>query len=120
MHIIFDQEQVNNLVEKYTILELDTFKILPQDIRRTAYAVIETVPLTEMPKIESLKNLHKNLMENYRRRDWNFCEQAIEQLTGAWAGELDSFYSEIQSRISNYKENDPGEAWDYTITRLQQ
>lgn len=117
MYIIFGTEQAQTLRENYTVLELDTFRFLPTNQEQTAYAVIENIPLTDMPMVAGQKDMHSKLMENYRRRDWNYCEQAIEGLTGAWNNELDSFYAELQNRINNYKENDPGEHWDYAIEK---
>jgi hypothetical protein len=119
MHIIFGDNQTAVLKDKYTLLELDTFKFLSDGETAIAYAVVESIPIEDLPKLSFQTDLHKNLIENYRGRDWNFCEQAIEQLIGAFGGEIDTFYVELQNRINNYKENDPGDAWDYTITRLQ-
>ena len=118
MHIIFGNEQAKELEEKYTVLELDTFKFLPAGITAKAYAVVETIPIDALPNLSFQKDLHHNLMENYRQRDWNFCEQAIENLIGKFGGELDSFYTELQSRINNYKDNDPGQDWDPAIEKI--
>ena len=118
MHIIFGNEQVKDLEEKYTVLELDTFRFMPAGTIAKAYAVVEIIPLDDLPLLSKQKDLHHNLMENYRRRDWNFCEQAIENLAGKFGGELDSFYAELQSRINNYKDNDPGQNWDYAIEKV--
>lgn len=117
MHIIFGDDQAQVLNDKYTVLELDSFKFLPNNIIQKAYAVVESIPLEDLPKLSFQKDLHRTLLENYRKRDWNFCEQAIENLVGCFGKELDTFYVELQSRIANYKENDPGEDWDYTIKR---
>jgi hypothetical protein len=118
MHIIFGNEQARELEEKYTILELDTFKFMPAGTTAKAYAVVETIPLDDLPLLSLQKDLHHNLMEKYRRRDWNFCSQAIENLVGNFGGELDTFYVELQSRINNYKDNDPGENWNYMLDRV--
>jgi len=120
MHIIFGDEQATALKEKYTVLELDTFKFLPDGETAIAYAVVETIPIEDLPKLSFQTDLHKNLMENYRQRDWNFCEQAIENLLGCFGKELDTFYADLSSRISNYKENDPGETWDYALRKIRQ
>lgn len=117
MHIIFGDTQAQALGEKYTVLELDTFKFEPSGILAKAYAVIETIPIEDLPKLSFHTDLHTNLIENYSKRDWNFCDQAIENLVGCFGGELDTFYAELQSRINNYKENDPGDTWDYVIAR---
>ena len=118
MHIIFGQDQADIVRENHTVLELDTFRFLPQVVVQTAYTVVEIIPIEDLPKLSFQKELHHNLMENYRKGDWNFCEQAIEQLIGAFGGEVDTFYADLQTRINNYKENDPGEYWNPVIDRI--
>ena len=117
MHIIFGDDQAHALSEKYTVVELDTIKFMPSGTMATAYAVIETVPIDDLPTLEFQKDLHKNFIENYRKKNWSFCEQAIENLLGSFGKELDSFYAAIQERVNNYKDNDPGDDWDYAITK---
>jgi hypothetical protein len=117
MHIILDATQVELYSEKYTVLELDTFRIVdgPSDV--TAYCVVESIPITEMNQIDSFRNLHNNLMSNYRKKDWNYCEQAIDHLVGKWNGELDSFYIDLLQRINKFKEQDPGDMWDGVLLK---
>ena len=117
MHIIFGEDQVEAMREKYVVLELDTIRIGPSGPEIAAYAVVENVAIPDLPMVAGWTKLHNNLITYYRKRDWNFCEQVIENLTGTFAGELDSFYAELQSRINNYKENDPGESWDWVIEK---
>jgi len=117
MNIIFGKQAADEIAQKYTVLELDTIKFVPSNSLTTAYAVVENVPIQDLPKLSFQKDLHQDLMENYRKGDWNFCGQAIENLVGCFNGELDSFYAELQSRINNYKDNDPGDTWDSAIER---
>lgn len=117
MHIIMGDENAKLFQEKYTVLKLDTLKIQPEGHLITAFAVIEQIPIQEMPKIESMRNLHENLLINYHKKDWNYCSQALEHLMGFWSGELDSFYTNLLERINKYKEQDPGEDWDGTIEK---
>ena len=117
MHIIMGDENAVLFQEKYTVLKLDTLKLYPEEHLITAYAVIEQIPIQEMPKVESMRNLHENLLINYLKKDWNYCTQAIEYLTGFWNGELDTFYADLQQRINKYSEQDPGEDWDGTIEK---
>ena len=118
MNIIFGKEQADTLADKHTVLELDTFRFVPGNVVSTAYAVIEHIAIPDMPKLEQNRGLHGDLMENYRKAYWNFCEQAIEQLIGCWSSELDTFYSELQSRINAIKEKDSDEPWNPIIDKL--
>jgi hypothetical protein len=117
MHIIFGEEQVTALRDKYTILELDTIRFGQGGPEVPAFAVIENIGIQDLPLVESHCNMHNNLLLEYRKRNWNYCEQAIEQLVNTWGGELDSFYEELLSRVTKYKENDPGENWDWVIEK---
>jgi hypothetical protein len=117
MNIIFDKSHLEELQNKYTVLELDTIRSESTGQQRTAYCVVENVPILEMAQVESLKSLHANLMDNYRKQNWNYCEQAIEHLMGKWNGELDSFYTDLLGRIASYKETAPDLDWDSVILR---
>jgi hypothetical protein len=115
MHIIFKSTQPE-IEKKYTVLDLDTFRF-PDGSERTACCVIENIPITELPATENLKKMHGALIENYAQRNWEFCEDAIEQLMGRWGGVMDSFYTELTVRIENFKLQDPGQDWTPIIVR---
>ena len=117
MNIIFGKENLPAVAGKYTILELDTIRILPVDQLVTAYCLVDAIPILNMPKAESMKNLHENLLINYRKRDWNFCTQALEHLIGYWGADMDSYYTTLSERIAKYMEQDPGESFDGIIEK---
>jgi hypothetical protein len=120
MNIIFGTEMANQAKERYTVLELDTFNLMPTDEVVTAYCLVETIPIEEMPAIESLKDLHSNLMIEYRKRNWHYCEDAIAHLTRKWGGEVDTFYTELYQRIQNLKQTDLAKDWNGIIEKTAQ
>jgi len=109
MNIIFGREQAEAMQSKYTILELDTFKAGDQTV--TAFCAVDIVPIMEMPKIESMKQLHENLLIEYRKKNWNYCEQALEHLMGCWNHEVDTFYDTLKTRIDEYKNQTLEDNW---------
>lgn len=117
MHIILTEENAKLMEEKYIVLELDLIKVAPNKDSVPAFCIIsfEDVSVDDLPHLEKFKKLHNKLIENYRKRNWEFCEQALEHLPGRWKGTVDSFYNEISQRIAKYKEQDPGEDWDCSI-----
>jgi len=117
MNIIFGLKSVEIFEERYTVLELDTFLLQPTNEVVTAYCLVETIPIQEMPAVVSLKELHSNLMAEYRKRNWRYCEDAIAHLTGKWRGELDSFYGELHQRITKLKQTDLSEEWTGQIEK---
>ena len=117
MNIIFGIESVTPFEERYTVLELDTFVLHPTIEVVTAYCLVETIPLEEMPALTKMKELHCNLMKEYRNQNWNFCELAIADLTSKWGGEIDSFYTELYQRIQGLKQENLPDDWTGRLDR---
>ena len=101
MHIILGKENIESMSmdQKFTVLELDTVKLPPDGKLIQAFCVIENLPIMSMPRVEQMKVLHQNFLENFRKQDWNYCEQALEHLIGFWGSEMDSFYHSVKTRI---------------------
>lgn len=115
MNIIFGKERAEPLMDSFTVLELDTIRLGTENI--VAYCVVDNIPITDMPRLESMKNLHANLLVEYRKKNWNYCVQALEHLMNFWNHELDSFYQNLLGRIREYMENDPGQQWTGVIEK---
>lgn len=116
MNIIFGTSEAQKLSDKYIVLELDTIRIRDGN-PITVYCLVENMPLDELPKAEKFKELHTDLLENYRKRNWNFCIQAIDHLIGFWGGQVDSFYEILSARLNEYKENEPDESWSPIVLK---
>lgn len=116
MYIVFG-EYAKLIPSGYTLLELDTFKIMPEQRLVPSWCVIEKVSLEDFPTLESRMKIHSDLMTQYRLRNWDFCLRAIEVLMGSWNKELDSFYIEMSRRISELTLSPPAEEWDGTVLK---
>lgn len=117
MNIILGKENFDELNDKYTVLELDTLLFSGSPAPVTAYCLVEKVGLEEFVTLDRFRELHNNMMRNYRLKNWKYCEDALEHLMGKWRGELNSFYDDLAKRIRDYKENDPGESWTGVIEK---
>jgi hypothetical protein len=116
MNIIFG-DQLNSINDNYTVLELDTFR-LANGTASVAYCLVEKIPLTDFDKLEAYKKVHNDLLENYRLRNWTYCEHAIEGLMGKWNGELDTFYTDLLVRVQTCKQNEPSPEWDGSRVKI--
>lgn len=116
MHIIFG-DSVAQLPDSYTILELDTFRVLSTNELATAYCVIETIPLAEFPLADAHKKIHADLIQAYKNRHWAYCEQAIDGLMGKWNGDLNTFYTDLLQRVVELKTKELPIDWDGVIDR---
>lgn len=117
MNIIFGREQAAKLNEKYTVLELDTIRIGYSGPELTAFCVVESISISKMPKVNEMKELHQNLLIEYRKQNWNFCEQALEHLVGFWGEDVDTFYANLLDRIKEYKNQELDSSWDGVIEK---
>ena len=113
MNIIFGSA-ADAIAQHYTVLELDTIEVSPEQQVKT-FCVVEQLPLTEFAQLESNKKIHADLIDQYRKQNWDFCSQAIDSLKGKFNGEVDSFYQELLTRIHVYRANPPGKDWNWAI-----
>ena len=116
MNIIIGTQDAEKMSEKYTVLPLENlkWKSHPEIPITTAYCLIETIPIPEMPKIKEQVDLHIKFYENYQKGDFNFCTNALEHLKGKWGNQLDSFYDILSDRIGKYKDTDLSN-WDPVV-----
>jgi hypothetical protein len=117
MHIIFGKDEALQLENKYTVLELDLIQFGQDGPVAPAYCVVENISILDLPRVESMRALHENLIANYRVRDWKYCLDAMEHLQGFWGGELDSFYQNLRDRIQPFLDNPPSESWSPVIQK---
>lgn len=117
MNIIFGGDLVDEIASKYTVLELDTIRMLPSGSENTAYCVVEKIPLSEISRLPELKQLHHDMMYQYKTGDWSRCELSLKSLLHCWGTELDSFYQIMLKRVQDLQANDPGSDWDPVIEK---
>jgi hypothetical protein len=117
MHIIFGKDEARALQDKYTVLELDTFRFEHNDLTVPAYCIIENIGIGDLPDLERMKNLHAELIKNYKIKNWEFCLQALEHLSGKWGGEVDSFYADIGTRVNTHIQHPPAAEWNPNILK---
>jgi hypothetical protein len=117
MYIITGDDNIKELREKYIVLELDTFNV--NDVSVPTYCVVDStcVGLADIGTLNSHKQLHENLIKNYKIGNWNFCDDAITHLYGKFNGELDSFYDAFKERVSTYKKCDLPNDWTGVISK---
>lgn len=117
MHIVFD-DAVAELGDKFMLLELDTFRDPRNGTAKTAWCVVENIPLEEMCVADNLRRAHQDLMQSYRDQRWEQCENAIGGLMGRWNCELDSFYEIMAQRIESLRTEILPQDWDGSVPRL--
>ena len=115
MHIIFGKDNAIELANKYTVLELDLIQFGQDGPTVPAYCIIENMSILDLPRVDSMKQLHENLIASYRRRDWKYCQDSLEHLQGFWGGEMDTFYADIAARVNTNMQNTLPDDWTPVI-----
>ena len=117
MNIILGKESYQQLKDRYILLKLDTFLIDKQEM--PSYCVIDAkdLPLTEMQDVMHWQNNHNKILENYYKRNWYFCEQMIEHCRQRWAGQLETFYIDLYTRIQQFKTQELDNNWTGYLER---
>jgi hypothetical protein len=98
MYIVLGNRITEEAKEKYLILELETFNI--SDRKETAYCIVlpEDI-INEMPDLERLKGLQQAVITAWNCQDYDTVLFGLPHLEGRFAGELDTFYANLKSRI---------------------
>lgn len=114
MHIIFGTDAINQIKQdgKHTILELDQIRPAPDTDPITVYCVVSSIPLAEISQTEAYVEWHQDLINAYRRKDWEESVRCLNALGGKFNGEVDTFYNELRERIRIYMKNPPEDTWD--------
>lgn len=115
MQIIISKDNVSEIQQKYIVLELDQFRTSEQPEPVSAWCLVDQVALPDLLEMQRWKDLHDNLIKNYRSKNWSYCAQALEHLHGRWSGELDSFYTELSLRVQACLQHPPGPDWSHVL-----
>lgn len=108
MDIIFGRENAENLREKYTVLDLETITVEEgKELEVFCLIPAEKIAFGEMPDLDQWIKLHNDFLHGYKTKQYNYCRQAIEHLTGKFGGELDTFYEEILRRMDEAEADGP-------------
>lgn len=99
MQLIFGKDAANQLRDRYTVLELETFDVDGKLLEVFCVVPAEKIALTEITTIEHITKLHNDFVEALKRKEYKLCKDLYIHLIGRFAGELDSFYDEIIKRI---------------------
>jgi hypothetical protein len=109
MNIVVGDDNLKLIDEKYTVLPLDSFRY--NQTVKTAYAVLENIPIQEMNQIDYYKRLHIDLIKFYGEKRWDDCLFLLDALTGRWNKEIDTFYTSLQSRVIELKDKNLDDTW---------
>jgi hypothetical protein len=101
MQIIWHPDAAERLSNSHTVLELESFPVNGEILRAWCVVPAEKIGLSSLANLPALKDLHNKLVTAWKEHDYDQCENLIPHLMGKFGGELDSFYEELTTRITN-------------------
>jgi hypothetical protein len=104
MQIVFDRAVAEQLRERYTVLELETFSAGDLGETLTAFCVVpsEKLAFMDLTKLDEQVENHNAYLTALTNKQWATVVQFYDTVRGMFGGELDSFYSETVSRANLY------------------
>lgn len=114
MNIIFGKD-LDQILNNYTLLELDTFQSSISGKIATAWCVLDNLSLQSLLELDSLKKIHQEVVNCYKNQEWGACLEGITLLKGQWNGEVDSYYEILEKRVQETKFTSVDPSWSSTI-----
>ena len=102
MQVIFSRQIADELRDRYTVLELETFDVQDQILETFFVVPAEKLILNDMPNLADNIKLHEEFAAQLKQKNYKYCAEAVEHLMGKFGGELDSFYEIIRERCKNH------------------
>ena len=101
MDIIFSRQAADELSERYTVLELETFDVEGKTLETFCVVPGDRIPLEEVTKLDHWKKLHHTFVQANKEKNSKLCEDLRPYLKGKWGGELDEFYDIVCDRFKH-------------------
>ena len=119
MNIVLGKENIKSVGEKYIVLELDTLLYPKSDEPVTAYCIVDSViDVAGAQGMAEWMNLHEKLISNYKKGNFEFCTTALEHLPGKFNGELDTFYSDLRTRLVALSDSAAPADWTGVVEKV--
>ena len=100
MQVIFSRQIADELRNRYTVLELETFTVQDQILETFCVVPAEKLIFSGMENLADHIRMHEEFIEQLKQKNYKFCIDAIEHLMGKFGGELDSFYEIVLERCN--------------------
>jgi hypothetical protein len=101
MDIIFSRQAAEELSERYTVLELETFDVEDKILETFCVVPGDRIPIEEVVKLDHWKKLHNEFVNANKEKNAKLCHDLLPYLKGKWGGELDEFYDIVCDRFKH-------------------
>jgi adenylate cyclase len=107
-------EQTARLVENaFTLLELDFIRVKGKSEPERIFTILGTAELSEQPQYREIREATREILDRYRRREWDAAGRTLEQFAEAFSAlGLSDLRSLYQRRVEEFSSRPPPEDWD--------
>lgn len=106
-------EELARELPAFATLEVDRVRVVGRERPATIHALLGDEALAESATFAVFALRHSRLLEEYRNRNWDEAERALDENAGQAAElGLGRLYARYRASIAACRENPPGEGWD--------
>jgi len=107
-------EQTARLVDNaFALLELDFIRVKGKAEPERIFTILGTAGLLEQPVYRAVREATRELLESYRRREWDTARQILQQSCNSFAAlDLMDFHALYQQRVEEFSLRPPPPEWD--------
>ncbi len=107
-------EKTRQTVPDAAALEIDLIKVKGKNQPVHLYVLLGGSDLGSQPDFHSLAQANTAMLQAYRKRQWDQAENQLQacRRMPVLQTELAAYWALYQNRITQYRQSDPGPAWD--------
>ena len=113
--IILGQNTAAEVGREFALLELDRVRVMGKELPETIFALLGDEALRQDPAFLKAAERNAEMLEAYRRRDWEAVSRALPDLRGhfdAIDADLQDYLEMYQARIDDLRKTPPPRDWE--------
>lgn len=121
LNIILGSATAKAAYDELAVIEIDLIKVKGKNEPEHIYALLGDEMVAKNPDFIALRALNASMLSSYRNQDWKSAYNGLELADGLIEKlgiNMDDYLFIYETRISEFRENPPGQSWDGVYTAL--
>ena len=121
LNIILGSATAKSAYDELAVIEIDLIKVKGKNEPEHIYALLGDETVAKNPDFIALRALNASMLSSYRNQDWQSAYDGLELADGLVEKlgiNMDDYLFIYETRISEFRENPPGQSWDGVYTAL--
>jgi adenylate cyclase len=111
--IVIGEQTAQAVEDSFALLELDFIRVKGKSEPEHIFTVLGTEELSRQPMYRAVREATRELLESYRRREWDTARQILQRCASSFAAlDLMDFHALYQQRVEEFSLRPPPPEWD--------